>query len=120
MNTVILIGRLVSDFDVKGNTARSCVAVDRDYTKDVSDFINITAFGKTADFCSKYARKGQTVVVVGSWQTYKNNEGKVFHSCAIKEFKILSEKQKSEGSIADFPAPQEDDDVSITDDDLPF
>lgn len=33
-----------------------------------ADFFNLTAFGKTAEFCAKYFRKGQQVLVTGRIQ----------------------------------------------------
>lgn len=79
MNKVELIGRLTKDPEVKytqsSNTQVSnfTLAVSRRFVKEGEerqvDFINIVAWGKTAEFCSKYFRKGQQVAVVGRVQT---------------------------------------------------
>lgn len=79
MNKVELIGRLTKDVDVRytqtTNTlvANFILAVNRRFTKQgeekQADFINIIAWGKTGEFCSKYFSKGQQVAVVGRIQT---------------------------------------------------
>ena len=79
MNKVELIGRLTKDPEVRytqsSNTQVSnfTLAVSRRFVKEgeerQADFINIVAWGKTAEFCSKYFKKGQQVAVVGRVQT---------------------------------------------------
>ncbi len=79
MNKVELIGRLTKDVDVRytqtTNTlvANFTLAVNRRFTKQgeekQADFINIIAWGKTGEFCSKYFSKGQQAAVVGRIQT---------------------------------------------------
>ena len=55
MNKVVLIGRLTKDPDLKftagSGTAvsRFTVAVNRQFKKDETDFINCVAFGKIAE-----------------------------------------------------------------------
>jgi single-strand DNA-binding protein len=75
MNEVVLIGRLTRDPELKTtNTGTSVVrftlAVDRRFTKDKADFIDITAWRKTAEFVDRYFRKGNRVAVHGSIQTH--------------------------------------------------
>lgn len=78
MNKVILMGRLTKDPDVRytqtNNTmiASFTLAVNRRFAKEEeqnADFINIVAWSKTAEFCSKYFKKGQQVGVIGRMQT---------------------------------------------------
>ena len=79
MNKVSLIGRLTKDPEMKvistNNTmvANFTVAVNRRFAKEgeerQADFINIIAWGKTAEFCSKYFKKGLQVGLVGRIQT---------------------------------------------------
>ena len=85
MNKVILLGRLVKDPEVKvtsnGKTfTRFTVAVNRRYvsgTKHDADFIPCKAWGKTAEFVSKYFRKGSAAVVHSRCQTrqYEDKNG---------------------------------------------
>lgn len=74
MNTCSLIGRLVADPDVtykdSGKViANICIAVRRN--KDVSEFINITAFDKTAETVANYCKKGGQVGINGRLQVDK-------------------------------------------------
>ena len=79
MNKAILMGRLTRDVEVRytqtNNTmvANFSLAVNRRFVKEgeerQADFINIVAWGKTAEFCSKYFKKGQQVGVIGRIQT---------------------------------------------------
>ena len=71
MNSVNIIGRLVSDPDVKktGEGLSVCdlrFAIDDTFSKnDRSDFINVTVFGAQADVCQRYLRKGFMAGVSG-------------------------------------------------------
>ena len=79
MNKVILMGRVTRDPEVRytqtSNTlvASFSLAVNRRFTREgdtqTADFINIVAWGKTGEFCSKYFKKGQQVAVIGRLQT---------------------------------------------------
>lgn len=78
MNNVSLIGRLTTAPELKytqSGTAytRFSVAVDRAYTKQgeerQTDFINIIAWSKTAEFVCKYFMKGQRIGITGEIRT---------------------------------------------------
>lgn len=84
MNKVFLMGNLTRDVDVKsgvsGNLfARTGIAVKRPFTKDkdATDFFNLVAFGKTAEFLQKYFAKGSRILVEGRLQTgtYQDKDG---------------------------------------------
>ena len=91
MNTVVLIGRLTKDPDVRqtesGMTvARFTLAVDR-MKKDEADFISIVCFGKTAESVKDYITKGRKVALIGRIQTgsYEKNGQKVYTTDVIAE-----------------------------------
>ena len=79
MNKVILMGRLTRDPEVRytqtNNTvvASFSLAVNRRFVRQgeerQADFINIVAWGKLGEFCSKYFKKGQQVAIIGRIQT---------------------------------------------------
>lgn len=79
MNKVILMGRLTRDPEVRytqtNNTlvASFSLAVNKRFTRPgeerQADFINIVAWSKLGEFCSKYFKKGQQVSVIGRIQT---------------------------------------------------
>lgn len=72
MNNVTLLGRVTKDFTgsktEKGLIiARNSLAVNR--PTEGADFINIVAFGKTAETLGKYVKKGHRVLIQGHIQT---------------------------------------------------
>ena len=79
MNKVILMGRLTRDPEVRytqtNNTlvASFSLSVNRRFARQgeerQADFINIVAWSKLGEFCSKYFKKGQQVAVIGRLQT---------------------------------------------------
>ena len=83
----MLMGRLTRDPELKytQNNVAVCkftLAVNRRFAKQgeekKADFINIVAWNKSAEFCSKYFSKGQQVVVIGRIQvsTWDGEDGK--------------------------------------------
>ena len=71
MNSIIISGNIVRDNDVKDTTTKvlkNTLAVKREFKKDETDFINITAFSKTAELIAKYTQKGSKLLVEGSLQ----------------------------------------------------
>lgn len=83
MNSVILMGRLTADPELKHTNNDTAVtsfsiAVDRPMSKEkTADFINITAWRKTAEFIAKYFHKGSMIAIQGSLQTrrYEDKDG---------------------------------------------
>jgi len=107
MNSVSLIGRLTRDIELKqaGETtvARFILAVDRRYKKDgqqSADFISCVAFGKTAEFLSKYFQKGNKLALNGRIQTgsYDKNGEKVYTTDIIADSVEFCEGKNSGGS----------------------
>ena len=78
LNKSILMGRLTRDPELKYTNSnlpviRFSIAVDRNRTgqngERQTDFIDIVAWRKTAEFVSQWFTKGQMIVVVGSIQS---------------------------------------------------
>lgn len=96
MNLVALYGRLTRDPELKysQNGTASCyanIAVNRPMSKEkrqqaeaagqpTADFINIKAFGKTAEMLANYFHKGNRIAVEGRISTgsYEKNGERVF------------------------------------------
>lgn len=103
MNKVILIGRLTRDPDLKftagSGTAvsRFTVAVNRQFKKDETDFINCVAFGKTAETISQYLTKGRQIAVTGSIRTgsYEAQDGTKRYTTdvAVESFEFIGSKK---------------------------
>ncbi|GBR77488.1 single-stranded DNA-binding protein [Candidatus Termititenax dinenymphae] len=77
-NNVTLIGRTVKDPDFKDSEnanarAQFALAVDRPYKdadgKHPTDFLNVVAWGKLAEICNEYIKKGCLVLVSGRIQS---------------------------------------------------
>lgn len=116
MNRVILMGRLTRDPEVRysqGNNsmaiARFTVAVDRRGRKSqdnggdqqTADFINCTAFGKTAEFVQKYFAQGRRILLQGRIQTgsYTNRDGqKVYTTDVIVDEVEFVDSKSQNGS----------------------
>ena len=86
MNSIILIGRptgtpTITYTPSQMAIAKFSLAVDRDRkSKDgekEADFFDITAFGKTAESCERYAAKGKMLAVKGRAQidSFKGKDG---------------------------------------------
>ena len=81
MNKIIIKGRITKELEVRytqtSNTAvvSFTVAVNRYFVKQEeerqTDFINCVAYGKTAEFVSKYFSKGQEILLTGRLQNRK-------------------------------------------------
>ncbi|MCL2349963.1 MAG: single-stranded DNA-binding protein [Defluviitaleaceae bacterium] len=88
INKVTLMGRLTKDPEIRYSNAaepmaiaRFTLAVSRRFTREGepdADFLNITAFRKTAEFVEKFFKKGMCAIVHGSIQvrTFDDNTGK--------------------------------------------
>ena len=77
-NKVILGGRIARDPELKTtqsglSVTQFSIAVNRKSTKEQqapqADFINVTAWRNTAEFITKFFRKGSSICIVGSLQT---------------------------------------------------
>lgn len=135
MNKVILLGRLTRDPEIRYTAgaeqkavAKFNLAVERKYKRDGeqnADFINCTAFGKSAEFIEKYFRKGMKVLVEGHWQTGSFTDksgGKVYtNDCIIESVDFADAKR--ENNQAPEPQPDADGFMNIPDgidEELPF
>ena len=86
MNNVVLIGRPTGEPQMAYTPSQMAIAkftlaVDRDRkSKDgekEADFFDVTAFGKTAESCERYAAKGKMLAVRGRAQidSFKGKDG---------------------------------------------
>lgn len=121
MNRVDIIGRIVREIKTESSTSgttylRNSIAVDRKGKKDETDFFEITAFGKTAEFIEKYFSKGRKIAISGHLQSsnYKDKDGKSHTSVAIIADEVDFCDSKAE--------PKTDNDLTNVkvDEELPF
>ena len=139
LNKVLLMGRLTRDPEVRytaNNNTLVCsfsLAVGRSFKREGqpdADFINIVAWGKTGEFCSKYFTKGQQVAVCGRLQTrnYDDKDGKkVYVTEVIAEEAHFADSKKDNSNAFETgfnpttPRSPEDGFMPVVDDtQLPF
>ena len=125
LNSVILMGRLVADPELRQtpNGVSVCafrIAVNRNFTgkdgKQQADFIDIVAWRQSAEFVSKYFAKGKMIIVEGSIQTrsYEDKNGNkrtavevVADNVQFGESKSASSSSQSYSAPAPIQAPPE-------------
>jgi single-strand DNA-binding protein len=131
VNKVILIGHLGSDPEVKFTPNGTAIATfnlatsekrkdkDGNWT-DHTEWHRIVAFGKVAQNCGQYLKKGKQVYIEGSISSrqYKDKEGQNRTIFEIKASQVLflgkaDSDRNNEGQL-DEPEPSE------KDDDIPF
>lgn len=140
LNNVVLIGRLTKDPELRytsGTNHAMCnftLAVDRGLSKEkrmemeqkgqpTADFINITAWGKTAELAANYLSKGSQIAIQGRIQTssYEGQDGKrVYRTDVVAErveFIGGSESNKTVDAGANYGI---DDMIPLNSDDIPF
>lgn len=94
MNSVVLIGRLTKDPETRytsGTQMAVCtfaVAIDRPARKDEekkTDFPRVTVFGKQAENCERFLKKGRLVGIQGRLQTgsYQNKDGQMVYTTDV-------------------------------------
>lgn len=110
MNKVILLGNLTRDPEIRYSqgekqmaVARFSLAVNRRFAKDGetnADFLNCTAFGKTAEFVEKYFRQGSRMSLVGRIENnnYTNKNGEKVYSVQIMVEEVEFAERKSSQS----------------------
>ena len=108
MNTVILMGRLTRDPEMKQtqggvSLATYTLAVDRRGKDAGADFIRCVAYDKAADFAGKYFKQGQRVLVSGRIQTgsYTNQKGEKVYTTDV----ILATQEFADSKNQQEPAP---------------
>lgn len=108
LNKVILIGNLTADPEVKQtqsglSVVSFTIAVNRRAGKDAeqkTDFINIVAWRKTAEFVGQYFKKGKPILVCGAIQTRsykdKNDNKRIAVEVLADEVGFVESKAASE------------------------
>lgn len=135
MNSVILIGRLTRDPELRFTSAGKAVcnfdlAVDRPFIgKDgqkQTDFFKIQVWGKSAENCANYLVKGRLVAIKGSLQnrSYENAEGQKRYVTEVVaenvQFLEYGDKKESSNNSTFEPSGLDTDGFRALDDDVPF
>ena len=115
MNSIVLMGRLTKDADIRSTQSGKVVAsftlaVDRPYTqngKKEADFIACQIWGKSAEVLGKSVHKGQRVLLEGRLQirqyTDKNGNKRTAAEVVTDRFEFIERKeQTAPQSMEDF------------------
>lgn len=130
MNKVILLGRLTRDPETRYTQTTNTqvtsftLAVNRRFVKQgeerQADFISCVSWNKTAEFVSKYFKKGQQVGVIGRIQTrnYDDEQGIKHYVTEVIAEEVYFAGDKKDATQNDIQTTA---DFEITNsDDLPF
>jgi single-strand DNA-binding protein len=99
MNQVVLIGRLTRDPELRfipnsgTAVARFSIAVNREFKREGqpdADFFNIVVWGKSAENCANYLKKGRLVAVNGSLRNnnYEDKNGVKHYNVEINANRV--------------------------------
>lgn len=132
MNKVFLTGYIASDIELKTtpqgiSVATFSLAVKRPMSKsEITDFINIVCWRSTAEFVSKYFKKGSGIETIGvlTVRKWQDKDGNNRYSTEVIADEVDFGKSKggtsnSEGAKLT-ASPVEDAEISSGDDDCLF
>ena len=134
MNCVQLLGRLTKDPGIRYTQTNNIpiasftLAVNRRFAKETdevkADFINIVVWNKTAEFVSKYFKKGMQVVIQGRIQTrtWDDDQGQKHYATEVIAEQVFFADSKKEQSepVSDMQFENQFQGTSMSSDDLPF
>lgn len=144
LNKAMIIGRLGQDPDVRytqSNTAvaNMSIATSERYKdksgewKETTEWHRVVAWGRTAEICQEYLKKGSQVYIEGPIQTrqWEDKEGQTRYTTEIKALKMTMLDSKGSNGSAGPAAENEsaepvssnvdlDENLDDIDDDLPF
>ena len=135
VNKVILIGNLGKDPEMRYLPSGQAVTKfslatgsrwkDKDgQWQDRTDWHNIVAFGKTAEICNEYLKKGRQVFIEGRIQTrsYDDRDGnkKWITEIIAQSMQMLGRKGEEEEEIPEAVEEPQGGEAKSEDDDLPF
>ena len=150
-NKVILAGNLTRDpelrYTPKGTAiARIGLAINRSWTTETGEkkeevtFVDVDAFGKTAEIIGQYFKKGRPILMEGrlryeTWDDKQTNQKRSKLGVVMESFQFMDSQRPGEGGAsapaaaprarssapASAPAPESEPDVAPHEgDDVPF
>ena len=139
MNMICLLGRLTADPELKTTpngipVTSFSIAVSRRYRsgeETQADFINIVAWRQTAEFITKYFKKGSMIGIEGAIQTRrytdKNGNNRTAFEVVANNVQFVESKRDGNAAGGAEPASFSNADVNdfaeiddVSDNDLPF
>ena len=107
LNKIAIMGRLTRDPEIRHTESGKAVAnftlaVDRDHNRNETDFIDVVAWNGTAEFVSKYFRKGSSICITGSIQnrTWTDQQGTKRYATDIVADEVMFVDSRQDSSNA--------------------
>ena len=136
MNKVILMGRITRDLELKYSQTTEPIAVlkfnlavARKFKKENEnnvDFINCVAFGKTAEFISKYFTKGKLIAIIGEIRvsSFEKDGAKIKSTeILVENVEFCGDKTNKENDFSNFNTNEDSFysiEQNVDEDNLPF
>ena len=130
MNKVVLMGRLTKDPELRfaagsgKGVCRFTVAINRQFKRDESDFINCVAFGKPGETISEHFAKGNRIALTGNIRTgsYEAQDGTKRYTTdvVVESFEFIEAKNSTSSNDDSFGAGIPDDVTPVDDSEMPF
>ena len=144
MNKAMIIGQLGADPKItqsrNGTIANFSVATNETYrdkngqTQSITDWHDISIFGKYAEVAGKYLKKGSKVFIEGKMKKsrYEDKDGITRYSFSIvaQNFEMLGDSKKADNPQSAYQQPQQQTPAQapqrtiqqqqMADDDIPF
>ena len=114
LNYSCFCGRLTRDPEFRmtqNNTpvATFCIAVQRDFNKDKTDFVNVVAWKHSAEYAKNYLQKGDLVITHGRMQcrsfTDKNGNNREVWELHTETLYSVGNKKPAPATTDDEPLP---------------
>ena len=108
MNKIIISGNLTKDIEVRYTTAgtavaKTAIAMNSYFTnangekKQTTDFVDLVAYGRTAEILNQYCRKGTKVLIEGALKlnqwTAQDGTKRSKHEVQVQTLEILTPKE---------------------------
>jgi single-strand DNA-binding protein len=117
LNRIQIIGRLGQDPDARytptgKQVVKFSVAISNRWKKDgdvkeYTEWVNIEAWGRLAEICNEYLRKGSLVFIEGRLKTDKyvddHGENRYFTKVVIQQMQML-DKKEDKAAVEEMPA----------------
>lgn len=127
MNSVLLIGNLTRDPETRttGSGTTVCafkIAVNRNTQEGGADYPRIKTFGKTAENCGRYLKKGSKVGIEGRLQTgsYEKQNGDIVSYTEVIANRVEFLSTRNSGDARPAEKEKAVPDFEAIDDDVPF
>ena len=130
INNVVIMGRLTKDVEERTTSTGKkvcsfCVALNDNFDKEKTHYLDVIAWNKTAEFVCTYFRKGSMIAVQGrlATRTWEDKNGSKHKAVEIvaDNVSFCGDKKESSNASVDVPAPTDAEYRDIPDDEaLPF